>query len=473
MTGWPELVSVALLGTERREPPPLDDPGLGGLAAGDAEERLLTAAGAIAVQRRAGRRPAKAPALPPPAPEETLSPCPPAAANRLSLLLEDRRVLLAEWLRALAARGARSPEERLPDLLEAATATQALRADVETVLGQRGRWLASLEPRWAWAAPLPQDEEERESAWATGDRPHRRRLFAHLRREAPDRARQLLEAGWNEEPPEDRAWFVAALADGLSAEDEPLLERALDDRRREVRAAAADLLPRLPESAFGGRMRGRTLPLVRVEGGLRKRLHVMLPEDLDEATARDGIMRKPPQAMGERAWWLVQLVGSTPLGAWDELGLSPDQATKLRANDDLETPLRAGFARAADQQRNPCWAEAFVEVEPRLAELLDPESAASFAVARLRAGAVDVAEQLPAPWPRAASAEGLELLVQLLRPGGDWARARLLALRIDPTLADDAAKRLGGLDPASGIAQLADETLSLLTFRHDMHEELR
>jgi hypothetical protein len=118
------------------------------------EERLLTAAGAIAVQRRAGRRAAAAPALPPPAAEVTLLQCPPAAVGRLELLLADRRSLLGEWLRALAARGRRAPEERLPDLLEAATATQALRDDVEAVLGERGRWLAALEPRWAWASPL-------------------------------------------------------------------------------------------------------------------------------------------------------------------------------------------------------------------------------------------------------------------------------------------------------------------------------
>jgi hypothetical protein len=49
-------------------------------------------------------------------------------------------------------------------------------------------------------------------------------------------------------------------------------------------------------------MRRRALPLVRVDGGVRKRLQVALPEELDESAARDGIQRKPPRGMGERAW---------------------------------------------------------------------------------------------------------------------------------------------------------------------------
>jgi Family of unknown function (DUF5691) len=457
---WPELVSAALLGTERREPPSLDD-----LVAGDGpEERLLTAAGAIAVQRREGRRAVAAPALPPPAAEETLPPCPPVAAGRLELLLADRRTLLGEWLRALAARGCRAPEERLPDLLEAATATQALRDDVEAVLGERGRWLGALEARWAWAAPLPAAEEERAAVWATGERPQRRRLFTLLRAATPDEARRLLEDGWIDEAPEDRAWFVGALGNGLSPADEPLLERALDDRRQEVRAAAARLLVRLP-SSFAQRMRERTLPLVRVEGGLRKRLSVTLPEEPDEAAVRDGIARKPPRGMGERAWSLVQLVGSTPLSAWAELDLSPKEAAKLRVKDELEAPLRAGFARAAELQRDPDWAAAFVEVEPRLAELVDADAAASVAVERLREGDLDLAERLPAPWPRDASVEAHELLVQLVRRGGDRRRPRLLAERIDPALADEAATRL------DAVAET--EILTLLTFRQAMHEELR
>ena len=425
VSGWPELVSVALLGTERREPPAFADQVLAGLAGrGGAEDRLLSAAGSLAVFRRAGRLARPAPPLPEPAPAETLPACGPAAAARLSLLLDDHRALLPEWLRAVGQRGLRVPAERLPDLLEAATANQALRGDVEAVLGERGRWLAAQAPRWGWAAPLPGAEAEREALWLAGPRPQRRRLFAMLRRTRPDEARQLLERGWSREEAADRAWFTAAFGEGLAPADEPLLESALDDRRQEVRAAAGRLLARLPGSAFARRMTERTVPLVRVEGGAW--LRVTLPDELGESAARDGIIRRPPRGTGERAWWLLQLVASTPLSAWDAVGLSP--------------------------------------------ELADPRHAAPVALERLRAGDTGIAERLQAPWPRELSEEALDLLVRLASRG-HWLH-RLIAERLDPALADEAAGRLGSVEP--GITQVGrgrDLVLTLF-FRRDMHEEL-
>src|SRR5215472_8574086 len=324
VSGWPELVSVALLGTERRDPPLPADPALAGLAGAaggrqrSAEERLLSAAGALAVLRRAGRLAPPAPPLPEPAPAEPRPACGAAAAYRLTLLLDDQRALLPEWLRAVAGRGLRVPAERLPDLLEAGTASQAMRRDVEPVLGERGPWLAAQVPRWSWAAPLPATAGEREALWRTGTRPQRHRLFALLRRTRPDEARQLLYRGLAREEAADRAWFIAALGEGLAPADEPLLETALDDRRQEVRAAAARLLARLPGSAFARRMTDRTVPLVRVDRG---GIIVALPDDLDEAAIRDGVIRRPSSGTGERAWWLHQLVAATPLPAWDAVGL--------------------------------------------------------------------------------------------------------------------------------------------------------
>ena len=483
VSGWPELVSVALLGTERRDPPLPADPALAGLAGAaggrqrSAEERLLSAAGALAVLRRAGRLAPPAPPLPEPAPAEPRPACGAAAAYRLTLLLDDQRALLPEWLRAVAGRGLRVPAERLPDLLEAATANQAMRRDVEPVLGERGPWLAAQVPRWSWAAPLPATAGEREALWRTGTRPQRHRLFALLRRTRPDEARQLLYRGLAREEAADRAWFIAALGEGLAPADEPLLETALDDRRQEVRAAAARLLARLPGSAFARRMTDRTVPLVRVDRG---GITVALPDDLDEAAIRDGVIRRPSSGTGERAWWLHQLVAATPLSAWDAVGLSPEQAATLPVTGDLEAPLRRGFAQAAGAQRDPRWAIAFLDVSPRLAELADPRQAALAGLEHLRAGETGIAEALQAPWPRDLSEGALGLLVRLAdregRPAGPaaghWVH-RLIAERLDPALSGEAARRLEGTEPGTPQARQARELVQTLYFRTEMYEELR
>jgi Family of unknown function (DUF5691) len=473
-SGWPELVSVALLGTERRDPPPLANPALAGLAAAagaghrSAEERLLSAAGSLAVLRRAGRLAPPAPPLPAPAPAEARPVCRAAAAYRLMLLLDDQRALLPEWLRAVARRGLRVPAERLPDLLEAATANQALRDHAEPVLGERGPWLAAQVPRWGWAAPLPATDDEREALWKTGTRPQRRRLFTLLRRSRPDEARQLLERGLSREEAADRAWFIGALDEGLETADEPLLESGLRDRSQDVRWAAARLLTRLPGSAFARRMAERTVPLVRVESaGV---LRVTLP-DPDEPTARDGIARRSSRSASARAGLLVQLVAFTPLSAWDAAGLTPELAATLPVSADFPVPLSQGLAEAAETQRDPRWAAALLGVEPRLAEIADPRQAASAALERLRAGQADIAERLPAPWPRELSEGALDLLVRLVGRG-HWMH-KLIAERLDPALADEAAGRLEGAEAGTARASGALALVQTLRFRREMHEELR
>src|SRR5690606_35144490 len=80
---WEELVTTALLGTDRRTPPG-SAPGTG------APVVLLDAAAAATVRRRAGLRPARAAERPRPAPEDPRPPLPAAAARRLAVLLTDR-----------------------------------------------------------------------------------------------------------------------------------------------------------------------------------------------------------------------------------------------------------------------------------------------------------------------------------------------------------------------------------------------
>src|SRR5689334_22403141 len=80
---WEDLVTSALLGTDRR-PPAAAVPGR------EAPVALLDAAAVVTLLRRAGLRPASAARRPEPAPEDTRPALPAAAARRLALLLADR-----------------------------------------------------------------------------------------------------------------------------------------------------------------------------------------------------------------------------------------------------------------------------------------------------------------------------------------------------------------------------------------------
>ena len=158
---WEDLVTAALLGTDRRTPPV---PVAGGR---EAPVALLDAAAEATVRRRAGLRPAAAAPRPAPAPADPRPPLPAAAARRLAMLLADRpgtgggrrgtapdlMELLPQWLAAANARGWAPPPQALPALLDAARGRTDLRPAVLEFAGPRALWLARYQFRAAVSAP--------------------------------------------------------------------------------------------------------------------------------------------------------------------------------------------------------------------------------------------------------------------------------------------------------------------------------
>jgi len=96
-------------------------------------------------------------------------------------------------------------------------------------------------------------------------------VLGQLRRSDPAQSRDLLQKTWIDDPADQRAEFVKLFIDGLSPTDEPLLESMLDDRSKQVRIAAADLLVRLPHSQLQQRMIARASSLLTFKRGFVKR----------------------------------------------------------------------------------------------------------------------------------------------------------------------------------------------------------
>jgi hypothetical protein len=394
------------------------------------------------------------------------------------------RSVLPEWLRLVAEAGRLVPPARLPGLLYVASASAALRPATVEVAGERGRWLGGLNPAWAWAAggADPNDPE----TWATGSAAARRLLLGRLRATDPAAARDLLQSTWARETPEDRAAFVAVLATGLSPDDEPFLEAALDDRRKEVRQNAAALLWRLPESRLGRRMADRARRLVH-DG------QVTLPHEVDAAMIRDGITVKPPSGRGERAWWLFQVVAATPLSTWS-VDVVPH----------ADPLLRQAWATAAARQQDAGWALALLDTgdvtEPGLLTAVPHDRAVALVTERLAAEGftptvLDLLAHCPTPWGRDLSRLVVERLGPAVKRRDADLRPRLadLALRLDPSVAPFAIDLLAdhwsalpsgerpsersmnrppGPVAAPPWSDVVGWFLDLLTFRAAMREEI-
>jgi hypothetical protein len=276
--------------------------------------------------------------------------------------------LLSEWCRAAVGAGVRAPDELLPGLLDRITSSRKnLDPAMREVLGQRGRWLAAHKPGWHELGHS--QHEDAQAIWETGTRQQRKELLRALRASEPAAARTLLERTWAEEDHENRAAFAQIMRDGLSLDDEPFLETLLGDSRKPIRSTAADLLASLPGSALGERMKARVVPLLRCQPstkGLiklrRAAIEVVLPEKCDKALMRDGVDARGRPKMGPKAYWLCQMLGSTPLETWTTTWhTAPAAILDAASRSDFQDALVQGWALAAMRQRSPQWAEALLD----------------------------------------------------------------------------------------------------------------
>ncbi|GAA4206485.1 DUF5691 domain-containing protein [Streptosporangium oxazolinicum] len=466
---WEDLVSTALVGTDRR---PLPGPGA-------SEVELLGRAAVHTLRMRAGRRPV-APGEPTAvaAPEEQPA-VSRAAGERLARILGGEQPrLLTEWLETAAARGYRLSPHLLPELLDHAAKDRSIRPHLGVLAGNRGRWLAGLNPAWGFlleevtgVADEISDVPEVSEVWEFGTSGDRRVHLGALRAADPARARELLTATWEKETPDDRAAFLEVLGTGLSPDDEPFLEAALDDRRREVRNQAADLLTRLPGSRLALRMAERAARYVNVLNG---DIHVTLPTACDSAMERDGIRAKAPRGTGERSWWLQQAVARTPLDVWPRLlGRPPRELIRMKIAD-WGREIRAGWVRAAVLQEDPEWALELFAWDP-IADLLaalprdKQETVAADFVRRhgLDGQLIMVLGGAAAPWGPTLATAVLQKIIDVsgTQPWNLGELTKLAGERIDPALHGVA----GRLSPEPPIQEVA----ALLRFRDDMLRELQ
>ncbi len=497
---WQTIVLSAVLGTERQ---PLKLPSIGGalgtlltqFSAGENEQVLLHAAATTWLYERVGALPAtNGQAAPTPALDDARPRCNALAQHCLTRLLGgEYPEVLPEMLAALDAAGQRIPAENLPDLLNLGAKQQQLRAAIVRVIDQRGLWLAAQNPDWSFAAGTRDVAE----SWQTESSAARRLQFQQLRAEDPGQARKLVESTWDQETPDDRAAFLEEFETGLSPDDEPFLEGALDDRRKEVRGCAADLLARLPESRLCQRMIAHVKPLLTYERSLLSgdKIKVTLPDACDKEMQRDGVGIKPPAGIGEKAWWLMQMLGAVPPQVWTrEWKRTPEQIIQAASrNKEFSNNLLRGFCTASECLGEVEWIEALLNFyREQSADIVLVELVSSLPPARQEdsltqffkskqvwlAGTRSIwalLEPCQHPWSREFSRAFLQSIGQHVAADNGRLDAHALsllkkfALYVSPDLYDEfaemlalaAARRMNWQGPAN-------EFLTLLQFRRDM-----
>ncbi|MDX2099422.1 MAG: DUF5691 domain-containing protein [Leptolyngbyaceae cyanobacterium bins.59] len=364
---WQKVAATALVGTERQ---PFTVPTATGLLgkllsqlnSPSPEAVLLTTAATLSLYKRAGGLPAPYSVPRQETCDRTDLPrCSLRAARLLQQMLQGQfTALLPEWFTLAAEAGQRVPELQLPELLDLARQQGGLRAILLPVLGQRGRWLATQNSDWKYAIEVATAED-----WETGNQAARLLYLQTLRSTHPEKARELLQATWKQEAAGDRSKFLATFRTGLSSADEPLLAAALGDRSKEVRRVAADLLASLPTSQFCQFITSHTTSYVILNREPTLSITVNLPTEFDPSLLQYGIESKPTQQfasiLGEKAWWLLQLIAATPLSVWTNGGIPVAELVNAAKYHQWEAVLLDGWARATKRQQDAEWSEALLQ----------------------------------------------------------------------------------------------------------------
>lgn len=377
MSALDALATQVLLGSARRAPQLPQDWGALNALLEQAnspdtalETQVLRWAGALALCTEAGfvapsvESPA-APAAPPPTRPTAEDP---AALSLLTRIFnEGPDALRREGLLRLEACQCDLPPGLLPLCLSLAQKSRALRPALLPVLGARGRWLAGLNPAWAYALGGAEAALD-VTHWEEGSLEQRKVYLDALRRRNPEAARTLLQEGFAQCDARERSSLLDGLAVGLSAGDEAFLLTALADRSKEVRQTAAKLLACLPEGAWVARMAARMQACLKSERKLLRRVWVLeAPERFEADWKADAIeeTRAKNESLGDRAWWLYQIARLLPLAWWPAAtGMSPPELLNwVQKGDWSEAVLRA-WSEAFSRQPDPEWAEALLAQMP-------------------------------------------------------------------------------------------------------------
>lgn len=351
---WAELVSTALIGTDRRPVPQVTG---ADAQAGDASQdpalTLLSQAALAGLAWRVGRPPERFEGtLPTPAPVDSRPPLPEPAARRLRTILDSYPKYLPEWLSAVRAAGYRLPAVFLPQLLDLGRTNMLIRVDLAAVLGEPGRWLVTSGGNWKYLLREARTRLRPED-WQSPDADERIAYVAGLYLSDAPAARQLIRETWAGERVPVKLGLLALLSRYPDPEDLSFVQALIRDPSKQVRDEATLLAGSLERKRDKPQPPDFTAEVARLLAGARgigRDLHNFVMTRTGESWPQDGALllldalTEHGRRADQPAWtgWIAEqlqiaVADNAPVSVRDRVAaLVAEQALALASGDAVQ-----------------------------------------------------------------------------------------------------------------------------------------
>ncbi|MBV7529722.1 DUF5691 domain-containing protein [Chitinophaga sp. sic0106] len=361
MEHWQQLINIALLGTGKQALPAIpadDEPGTALAvirhdATNDREDVLLKTGAILLNYRQAGTTTLPGDHLPiHTAASETRTYCSPEAVASLQEAMDlGSNALTKHWLELCADAGYILPPALLPILMDKATGSKQLRTPLMKCCGNRGMWLAQLNPDWHLLLPGHEININTDT-WETGTLPQRCEVLTQKRAADPEAALTMLMETWKQENAATRAALLECLQTELNPNDIPWLQQVTADKSGKVKEKAWELLRKLPASEIVQSYQQLVAAAINSIDGAILLTELQLP--LPAIIYQSGIDKLPPSAlhMSDETYQLQQLVAQVPCSFLStHLELAPTSCVTQLAAAGME----AALLKAAINFRETDW----------------------------------------------------------------------------------------------------------------------
>lgn len=269
-----------------------------------------------------------------------------------------QKEVMQELLHAIKEAGLIVPPVVLPELLNAMVGGQLVVEETMPLLGERGKWLASINPAWQGLLPVKAEK------WLIGNTQERMSYLKQLRKNDPDKTRILLKEVIQEESVPNLKQFLSCLEEGIDVNDDGLLHPLLNHRRKEIREVAAHLTQLIPTAESVKSIQEKLMECVFFEPQKKgvSLPTVQLPEKELRAMPRAYLKQQwELKNIGVKGIALMEMIQAVPPAFWQEYtGL--EILSLIRAIEKSKWPMvfLPALAVAAIRYQSSEWANALL-----------------------------------------------------------------------------------------------------------------